>query len=303
MKFQKIDMHMHCSSAEYQPPFVRGRLATPEDLRAAYDAIGVERGLVFPMGASSECALSPLSVREIQEMKRSHADTIGWWAAPVDPRNITNTPASDFDTLLSWYKELGAACISEMTANIPLDDPRFIALFRACAKHRLPVTLHFGVPGRGYGVVDELHLPRIERVLEQVPGLILIGHSPIWWNEISTDVTEANREGYITGPLQGEGRIQQLLRRFPNLRCDLSANSAYAALRRDPAYACAFLEEFSSQVIYGTDIAFPNAVQFAPFVKGMSDFLDQAVDAGEITDQAYKRICRENALALLGPAA
>ena len=195
MKLLKIDMHMHCCDAALMPPFVRGRLAAPEDVRAAYDAIGVERGVWFPMGASPECAVSQLSIREITETARKYSDTIGWWCAPVDPRNIRNSPDSEFDALLGWYQDLGAVGISEMSANLPLDDPRFLALFRACARRGMPVTLHFGVSGRGYGVVDELHLPRLESVLEQVPDLILIGHSPIWWNEISTNVTDENREG------------------------------------------------------------------------------------------------------------
>ncbi|MBQ7184912.1 MAG: amidohydrolase family protein [Clostridia bacterium] len=299
MKYPKIDMHMHCCDRDLMPPFVRGRMSTPEDVRAVYDLIGIERGLWFPMGASPECAVGTLSVREIRETARKYKDTIGWWCAPVDPRNIRNDPDSDFDTLLGWYRELGAVGISEMSANLPLDDPRFISLFKACARHHMPVTLHFGISGRGYGVVDDLHLPRLERVLEQVPGLILIGHSPIWWNEISTDVTNENREGYVTGPLRGEGRIQALLRRFPDLYCDLSANSAYAALMRDPNYSCRFLEEFSRQVLYGTDIAFPHAAQAAPFIRGMSDFLDTAAADGRLSRTAYERICRENAMKLI----
>ena len=72
MKLLKIDMHMHCCDTAYMPPFARGRMAAPQDVRTAYDAIGVERGLWFPMGASPECAVGSLSVREILETARKY---------------------------------------------------------------------------------------------------------------------------------------------------------------------------------------------------------------------------------------
>lgn len=192
----------------------------------------------------------------------------------------------------------GASGVTEQTVSIPLDDPRYLALFRACARLKLPVTLHFRAPNSAsYGVIDDLHLPRLERVLEEIPDVRLIGHSPIFWNEISTDVTDENREGYLTTPLQGEGRVQALLRKYPNLHCDLSANSAFCALMRDEDYTCRFLEEFQDQVLYATDIAAPDAMK-QPFTR-LSSWLDEMADSGRISRAAYEKICRGNALRLL----
>ncbi len=299
---RKIDMHVHCFHIQDTPRAAAGRrLPTPAEVREMYDALGIEKGVLMSGGASPECAAGTISTREVRQMAELYADTVGWWFCPVDPRNIRNHPSSDFLPLLRYYREQGAVGVSEMSANIPLDDPRFISLFTACAALKMPVTLHFGVAERGYGVVDDLHLPRLERVLNACPGLILIGHSPIWWNEIGDDVTDENREQYITTPLAGEGRVQTLLRRYPNLHCDLSAMSAYIALQRDVCYSHRFLEEFQNQILYATDIASPDALS-APFMK-MGSFLDDSVRSGKISGTAYEKICRGNALRLLAAGA
>lgn len=300
MIVKKIDMHVHCSHIRDLPSPLGTFLPTPEELRTIYDAVGIEKGVVMPGGASPECAMGTVSTREVRQMVEQYADTVGWWFCPVDPRNIMNGLAADFSYMLAYYKEQGARGVSEMTANLPLDDSRFLNLFAHCEKQHMPVTLHFGAAGRGYGVVDELHLPRLERVLQLYPDLILIGHSPIWWNEIGDDVTEENREGYLTGPIRAEGRAAQLLRRYPNLHCDLSAMSAYSALMRDVNYTYSFLAEFTDQIYFATDIISPQALD-TPQMK-LSAFLDDAVAGGHISQIVYEKICRRNALTLLDSA-
>ena len=270
---KKIDMHVHCA-----PP--GNRFASPDDIRPMYERLGIEHGVLMTMG--------------MKDPRSMLGDVIGWWFAPVGPLDAEG----DFLPLLQEYVAMGASGVTEQTVSIPLDDHRYLALFGACAQLRLPATLHFRSPNsNSYGVVDELHLPRLERVLQQVEGVRLIGHSPIFWNEISTDVTDENREGYLTTPLQGEGRIQELLRKYPNLYCDLSANSAFCALMRDEDYACRFLEEFQDQVLYATDIAAADAMK-QPFAR-LSGWLDEMAESGRISRAAYEKICRENALRLL----
>lgn len=273
---KKIDMHVHCA-----PP--GSRFASPDDIRPMYEQLGIDKGVLMTMG--------------IKDPRFLLGDVIGWWFAPVGPLDAEE----DFTPLLEEYIAKGASGVTEQTVSIPLDDPRYLALFRACARLKLPVTLHFRGPNSAsYGVIDDLHLPRLEHVLEEIPDVRLIGHSPIFWNEISTDVTDENREGYLTTPLQGEGRVQALLRKYPNLHCDLSANSAFCALMRDEDYTCRFLEEFQDQVLYATDIATPDAMK-QPFTR-LSSWLDEMADSGRISRAAYEKICRGNALRLLNRA-
>ena len=49
------------------------------------------------------------------------------------------------------------------------------------------------------------------------------------------------------------GRMPELLRKYPNLMCDMSAGSACRALSRDPAFAKKFLLEFQDRVCYARD--------------------------------------------------
>ncbi len=54
--------------------------------------------------------------------------------------------------------------------------------------------------------------------------------------------------------------MSRLLRRYPLLYGDLSAGSGLNALRRDPAFAREFLDEFQDRLLYARDY-FDNAHQ------------------------------------------
>ena len=74
----------------------------------------------------------------------------------------------------------------------------------------------------------------------------------------------------------------------------MSAGSGGNAIMRDPAFGYAFIEEFSDRLLYGTDICsvknrFP-----------LGAWLDESVMNGSIAQENYNKICRENALRLLG---
>ena len=103
------------------------------------------------------------------------------------------------------------------------------------------MTIHVSPrPNFNYGIVDEIGLPRIERVLKKFPDLKLIGHSQPFWAEMSADLTEETRNAYPTGKVT-PGRLVQLMHECENLYCDLSAGSGGNALMRDPEHAVQFL--------------------------------------------------------------
>ena len=85
-----------------------------------------------------------------------------------------------------------------------------------------------------------------------------------------------------------------LLRRYPNLLGDLSAGSGYNALARDPDYAVRFLNEFQDRLLFGTDICPPD--QEVP----QAQFLIDLRETRKISDAVFRKIARENAIALLG---
>jgi predicted TIM-barrel fold metal-dependent hydrolase len=296
MIVKKIDMHMHCSDID---EFPKGPIhhADPREVRAMYDRLGVEKGVLMSGGAIPECAINSMSTRETRAMVDKNQDTIGWWFVSVDPRNIANSPDADFTPLLKHYRSQGASGISELSANMPLDDPKMLNLFKHAQDIGFPVTLHFGLEGKGYGVIDDLHLPRLEHVLALFPDLVILGHSMAFWTEIGDDVTEENRFDYLTAPFKNPGRLEKLMREHKNLYADLSAMSAYSALMRNKSYTYSFFETFQDQIVYATDIATNNWIDLPQ--ANLSSFLDDAVGTGKISQACYEKICRLNALRLL----
>lgn len=297
-KCLKIDMHMHCC-LEHGCGNPRGeQRIRADELRQIYDDIGVEKGVEMTI-VSPESLCDPITNKEAEKLAKLFPNTVGWWFCGMDPRMGTNSPDANLSYFFDYFKEHGARGVGEMTANLPLDDPRYMNLFSHIEKSGLPVTIHFGELGKAYGAADELHLPKLYKLLAAFPKLIILGHAMPFWAEISADVTSENRMGYPSGPVVREGELVRILRRFPNLWCDLSAGSGYNALVRDPDYAYEFLREFSDRIVYATDIA-----QFAHRGAKMLEtaaFLDNAYEIGVISKQQYHAITRENALRLLEP--
>ncbi|MFH1567093.1 MAG: amidohydrolase family protein, partial [Gemmatimonadota bacterium] len=110
---------------------------------------------------------------------------------------------------------------------------------------------------------DDPGLPRLERVLQACPNLVFLSHSQVFWAEIGVLDSPDERGGYPRGPVR-EGRVVELMRRYPNLHGDLSAGSGYNAISRDPEFGYRFLEEFQDRLYFGTDIA--NVPQELPIV-------------------------------------
>ena len=132
-------------------------------------------------------------------------------------------------------------------------------------------------------------------MLKKHPDLKLIGHSAAFWSEISSDITQEERNGYPKGKVT-EGRMPKLMREYGNLYCDLSAGSGSNAMMRDPEYAARFIEEFADRIYYGTDVCAANAT----FQYDFDDFLTKMVNDGMISTTNYEKIIRKNAEKLLG---
>ncbi len=286
---KKIDIHAHATPfPSIFPSSLRTgeRMIGPEELLVMYDRLGIEMGVLQTLVAP-EAMLSPITSESVKTIADRYPHRFCWFCG-VDPRALGNKSDSDLSYLLNHYKAMGAKGVGELNANLYADDPLVDNLFFHCAACELPVTIHMhNRIGGSYGLVDEPGLPRIEKMLQKHPGLKLIGHSVYFWIEISS----TGREGKVT-----EGRLAELLRKYGNLYCDLSADSGSRAMMRDPEYAAAFLTEFQDRVMYGCDISSTSAQH--PFVFG--EFLDGLLESGTISAEVYRKICRENAEKLLG---
>ncbi|MBR5473185.1 MAG: amidohydrolase family protein, partial [Clostridia bacterium] len=164
-----------------------------------------------------------------------------------------------------------------------------------CAACDMPVIIHISPKmGYCYGIVDDIGLPRLEKMLAKHKNLKVLGHSQTFWAEMGTDVTEENRKGYPKGKVQ-EGRIAELMRKYDNLYCDLSAGSGANALMRDEEYAVKFIAEFADRILYGCDIC----QVFNTFQYDFDEFLTRLRAEGKISEENYYKIVRGNAIKLL----
>lgn len=293
---KKIDIHAHTTLfPQFYPPFVGGkRYISPEELIAVYDEIGVEKGVLLPI-SSPEGQVTPMTSEACKYLSDMYPDRFLWFCN-VDPRSTANNPHADLAGIIEFYKGLGAKGVGEITARIAADDPRLDNLFAACESCEMPAIFHIAQDfNTSYGIVDELGLPRIEGILKKHPKLKLIGHSQAFWSEISADNTEETRGGYPKGKIT-DGRIAELMRRYENFYCDLSAGSGANAMMRDREYAVSFLEEFSDRILFGIDMCL--AGSDVPHLLG--NFLLELVDEGRLRVETYKKIVRDNAITLLG---
>ena len=287
---KKIDVHVHTSMWGENLPSFNTPLATPQQVIERYEELNIEKGFIMPL-LSPESRNFVQSNEEVIHIADKYKESF-YCFCNIDPRMVNNTSGSDLSKLIEHYKEKGAKGVGEVTANMYIDEHFMENLFYHCAQCDMPVTIHIA-PQKcaSYGVVDDLNLPRLEKILKKYPSLKILGHSQCFWSEISADVTAENRNGYPKGKVV-EGTIARLMRECPNLYCDLSAGSGYNAISRDEDYAYKFIEEFADRLLFGTDLYMPHQQSL------LSSWLDKAYENGHITEENYKKICRENAMKL-----
>ncbi len=252
---QKIDIHAHATAfPSWIPhnPRTKQRFLGAEELIEFYDKLHIEKGVLLPL-CSAEGQWFMMTSENCKLLSENYPERFLWFCG-IDPRMGDNNERTDLAYLISHYKTLGAKGVGELTCQLYADDPLLDHLYSALEETNMPLTIHIAPKfGDGYGIVDELGLPRIEKILKKHPNMKLLGHSQVFWSEISADVTEEIRGRYPRGKVT-EGRISKLMREYGNLYCDLSAGSGANALMRDPEFAAKFIEEFSDRILYGCDI-------------------------------------------------
>ncbi|MGC8834063.1 MAG: amidohydrolase family protein, partial [Armatimonadota bacterium] len=152
----------------------------------------------------------------------------------------------------------GVRVYGELKLRMTYDNPDALRMFRFCAQKGLPVVLHIDYefetgakyprPNWWYGGGIEA----LERAIKACPDTIFIGHGPGFWAHISGD-DKYSREAYPRGKVEDGGKVVEMLERYPNLYCDLSGESGYNALNRDPEFAKTFLLEFQDRILFGRD--------------------------------------------------
>ena len=295
-----IDIHAH---AYRKPvPFVV-EFCTAEELIQRYDELGIEKGVLLPI-VSPEIYF-PQANEDILDMAEKYPDRFIPYCN-IDPRILTNSADAPLDSVLSYYKEKGCKGIGEIMINVPLMDPLVQNLFRHAERVGLPVVFDGSDQKTGdFGLYDDPGLPQLEHTLQRFPDLIMFGHGPVFWAEISRLRTPGERafvfdlKGGQVGrlpsePIEEEGVVPILFRRYPNLYGDLSDATAHNAIARDPEYGPKFLTEFQDRLFFGTDIC--TKTMPVPLV----DTLIQWRDTKKISETVFNKISRENAVKFFG---
>lgn len=286
-----IDIHTHVIP---RPGYLRENgetAATAEQLVGYMDRLGIDKMVALPL-ASPEGLHCVISNEMTWEACDQFPDRFIRFCN-IDPRMMYNNPKQDFTQILEYWKSQGAMGLGEVTANLWWDDPRVHCLLAGCEKVGFPVTFHIAVKEFGvYGLICEPGLGGVERALQKFPNLQLLGHSMAFWSEVGP-VSEKERGGYPKGKVLPGGAVPRLLRQYPNLWGDLSANSGFNALNRDPEWGIAFMNEFQDRLLFGLDICAPS--NKTPLV----DLMRNALENGKISRAVYDKIMGGNAMRLL----
>ena len=298
-KICRTDIHVHSASARYLLAFGDPRhpethyVAEPEELKTALLEKGITRAVLMSSGEHEEQGLNTLGAYNSDCEKIASMDPSFYaWMCNLNPAE--ERPV--YDRLLE-YRQKGAVGIGELMINRPLDDAFLEEVFEAAQELDLPVTFHMSPQqGYSYGVCDGPGLPLLEKALQKYPKLKFLGHSQVFWMEISADAPAdpAGRNGFGRGPVVPGGRLEELFDSYPNLYGDLSAFSAYCAVTRDEAYGISFLNKYADRLLFATDAT--NKYNIPP----LADYLDACLASGVIPQAAYEKICYQNAKELYG---
>ncbi|MBQ9940903.1 MAG: amidohydrolase family protein [Clostridia bacterium] len=286
-----FDIHAHMYKYPYPTEDGRFLMSTPAQVSKRYQELDITGAAILPILGPE--LYVPQSVGEVIDIAN---ESDGKYVAfcNVDPRALTNSSDAPLGILLEHYKKLGCRGIGEVMPNLPWEDSMMQNLLKCVEKSGLPLIFDITAKlGYEYGIYDDAGLPQLERCLDKYPDLVFIGHGPAFWAEISALNDPADRLGYPRYKITKEGRVAELMRKYPNLWVDLSAGSGANAMLRDMEYAGLFMREFHDRILFGTDICFHDQSILQPQI--LRDLLGN----GSLTVEMFEKIARKNAYRLL----
>ncbi len=292
-----IDFHTHLGRFGRSTPEERTYGLEAPELVCKMDEWGIDKSVVLPLSDSPEGWYYRASSDDVLAYCNRFPDRLIPFVQ-LDPRWGDNSPTTDFSGVLAEFKARGCKGVGEVIANLHFDDPLVINFMQHCGAARLPVVIHAAHQiGGTYGLVDDIYLPRLEKLLQAAPDTIICAHGPAFWSEISSNVTEETRGGYPADPVEGPGRVWELLEKYPNLYGDLSAGSGGRALMRTPEFGWEFLEKHQDQLLFATDVM-RRTMERKDIVQ--LDYFADLKENSRIGETAYAKITHGNAARLLG---
>jgi len=178
----------------------------------------------------------------------------------------------------------GCLGFGEHVCGLALDDPLNLRLYGKCDELALPLVFEIARPAI---CNDTPGLPRLERCLREFGHVKWCGHGPHFWTAISGD------DGKFPVPYPGGrvtpgGAIDRLMAEYDNLYLDLSGQSGYNAMTRDPEFTLGFIERHWRKMLFGTDICYAN--ETPPIIKWMRTVPISEVQREAIADGNARRL-------------
>ncbi len=274
-----IDMHTHLGQT-----WNSTQTLTAEVLLRWMDAHHIARAVVLPL-VSPESSSYPLTSDFVLAETKPHRDRLIPFCS-IDPRTSFRGGHQGLVDMLKRYVDAGAKGFGEHKPGIAFDDPRNLRLFAACAEAKLPVLFHLDNQRN----TDQPGLPGLEKVLQETPHGVFIGHGPGWWASISGDITQGGLGGYPKGQVATGGAIDRLMEKYPNIYGELSAGSGANSISRDLEFGRQFLTRRQDRIMFGTDFLAPE--QHVPQFELFEQLLKLPADV-------QKKIYRDNARRVL----
>jgi len=246
------------------------------------DDLGISIAVVLPIENPEETEFY-VTTESVLRAVRKYPDRLIPFCN-VDPRRgepQTFNPRP----IIERYISRGCRGFGEELAGLTVDDYRLGRIYEAVGDLGIPIVMHFD----GHRCIDEIGLPRFERMIENYSKTFFVAHGPHWWSEISGDIRPEDISSYPKRPVSPGGRVEYLLRKYGNLYADLSADSGLNALTRSPEFAKGFLERNSDKLLFGTDLL--HEAQEIKIVKFLEDI--------PLSRKAYEDILHRNAERLL----
>lgn len=194
----------------------------------------------------------------------------------IDPRR-----PEAIDRLKTAMDLFNVRVYGEIMLRMTYDNPDAIRMFRFCGENGLPVIVEVMYPypneGGRYPRPDWWYggsLDAYERAIAACPETVFFGHGPGVWSHISRDEKYLT-ETYPTGEVLPGGKLIEMMQKYNNFYCDLSANSALNALKRDTKFSRQFILEFQDRMIYGRDNFSNNLQEFLNSLDLPKDVLDK----------------------------
>ena len=192
-----------------------------------------------------------------------------------DPREPDAIPK-----LLEAKEKYGVKACGEFKLRMMLDNWDAIRMFRLCGQEKMPVIVHIDYEfpsweGYPYPTVwTGGGIEAFERAIYSCPDTNFIGHASGFWAHISRDDKYISSQ-YPEGAVICDGKIIELLEKYKNLYCDISAYSGFNALQRDINFTKEFLIKYQDRILYGRDCCDNKHQEFLNTLNLPSSVLDK----------------------------